>query len=70
MGKYEDTLKDIETSIGFVPGFYSALAEERLGRIKNTSKVQGNDRISNRRKHKMSILYDVPYRSSRATWCQ
>jgi AhpD family alkylhydroperoxidase len=30
MGKYEDTLKDIETSIGFVPGFYSALAEDVL----------------------------------------
>jgi hypothetical protein len=27
MGKYEDTLKDIETTIGLVPGFMKALAE-------------------------------------------
>ena len=30
MGKYEDTLNDIETSLGLVPGFMSALAEDVL----------------------------------------
>ena len=28
MGKYDDTLKEIETTIGIVPGFMKALAEE------------------------------------------
>ncbi len=28
MGKYEDTLKDMETTIGMVPGYYKALAED------------------------------------------
>jgi hypothetical protein len=30
MGNYEDILKDIETSIGLVPGFMKALAEDVL----------------------------------------
>ena len=30
MGKYEDTLKDIETTLGIVPGFMKALAEDVL----------------------------------------
>jgi len=30
MGKYEDTLKDIETTLGLVPGFMKALAEDVL----------------------------------------
>ena len=30
MGKYEDTLKDIETTIGSVPGFMTALADDVL----------------------------------------
>ncbi len=30
MGKYEDTLKDIETTLGLVPGFMTALAEDVL----------------------------------------
>ncbi len=30
MGKYEDTLKDIETTLGLVPGFMQALAEDVL----------------------------------------
>lgn len=30
MGKYEDTLKDIETTIGLVPGFMKALANDVL----------------------------------------
>jgi AhpD family alkylhydroperoxidase len=30
MGKYEDTLKDIETTLGLVPGFQKALAEDVL----------------------------------------
>ena len=30
MGKYEDTLKDIETALGLVPGFMKALAEDVL----------------------------------------
>ena len=28
MGKYEDTLKEIETTMGLVPGFWKALAED------------------------------------------
>ncbi len=28
MGKYDDTLKDIETTLGIVPGFWKALAED------------------------------------------
>ncbi len=30
MGKYEDTLKDIETTLGLVPGFMKALAKDVL----------------------------------------
>ncbi len=30
MGKYEDTLKEIETTIGLVPGFMKALANDIL----------------------------------------
>jgi AhpD family alkylhydroperoxidase len=30
MGKYDDTLKEIETTLGIVPGFMSALAEDVL----------------------------------------
>jgi AhpD family alkylhydroperoxidase len=30
MGKYEDTLKEIETTIGLVPGFMKALANDVL----------------------------------------
>jgi AhpD family alkylhydroperoxidase len=30
MGEYEDTLKDIETTIGLVPGFMKALADDVL----------------------------------------
>jgi AhpD family alkylhydroperoxidase len=30
VGKYEDTLKDIETTLGIVPGFMKALAEDVL----------------------------------------
>ena len=30
MGNYEDTLKEIETTIGIVPGFMKALAEDVL----------------------------------------
>ncbi len=30
MGKYEDTLKEIETTIGIVPGFMKALANDVL----------------------------------------
>ncbi len=30
MGKYEDTLKEIETTLGIVPGFMKALAEDVL----------------------------------------
>jgi AhpD family alkylhydroperoxidase len=30
MGKYDDTLKDIETTMGLVPGFMSALTEDVL----------------------------------------
>ena len=30
MGKYEDALKDMETTLGIVPGFWKALAEDVL----------------------------------------
>jgi hypothetical protein len=77
MGQYEDTLKEIETTIGSLPDFMKALAEDvliqewqiRLRRIQHTGEISRTDRISYRFKHPMSILYNVPHSSRKATRC-
>ncbi len=81
MGDYQDILKDIETTIGLVPGFMKALADDVLikewplfkkyvlGESKIPAKYRGNDRIGYRCKHQMSVLYTFPYSSRKATWC-
>ena len=80
MDTYEDTLKDIEKSFGFVPGFMKGFAAgcpcPRLAlnekvhawRKQNTTKVQRTHGVSGGSQHKMSVLPALPQKCIPNVW--
>ena len=72
MGEYEDALKDIEKSFGFVPGFLKGLPQDvlihdwplmkkyTLGESKIPAKYRELMGLAVACQHKMSVLSIVP----------